>query len=139
MLRTSKFLVDTKTYNERLKICKKCPHYFKLTGNCKLCGCYMKVKAGISALSCPDNRWLKTSGENTIQNKIPDHLAEEVKAVWQEIKNEKFENQETKKRGIELYNTIYNANYGSGTNCSSCLNAIYRGIKDAWKYVVNNE
>ena len=42
-------------------------------------------------------------------------------------------NVETKKKMIELYNVIYMTNYGTGTNCGSCISTCYDGIKKLYK------
>lgn len=46
-------------YERRIKICSKCPNYTKTLGigRCKLCGCVMAVKAKISSMKCPDDKW----------------------------------------------------------------------------------
>lgn len=60
------------SYNERITICQGCEHYSSI-GTCgtpvignvvthngqemKLCGCFMKIKAGIPMLSCPLDKW----------------------------------------------------------------------------------
>lgn len=41
---------------ERLEICKKC-EYLALGSNCKLCGCFVHLKARYQAASCDINRW----------------------------------------------------------------------------------
>ena len=33
--------------SERLAICAACPHYIPTSHRCKLCGCYMQLKARI--------------------------------------------------------------------------------------------
>jgi hypothetical protein len=52
-------LTPVKEYEQRLKICSKCPNYTKMLGigRCKLCGCVMAVKAKIAAMKCPANKW----------------------------------------------------------------------------------
>ena len=42
--------------DNRLKICKSCPHFNKLS-KCSLCGCYMPVKTRIAAATCPAKKW----------------------------------------------------------------------------------
>jgi len=39
------------------------------------------------------------------------------------------DNVATKKRMITLYNVIYMTNYGTGTNCGSCISTCFDGIK----------
>ena len=49
----NKFFVPDEIYEERLDICKGCVYYFKPTGNCKRCLCFMKIKARIGPMECP--------------------------------------------------------------------------------------
>ncbi len=48
--------------DERVAVCESCEH-MGTDGNwknrCKLCGCFMKVKAKIKSETCPDRRWPK--------------------------------------------------------------------------------
>lgn len=44
------------TYNIRLARCKMCPKLLS-TGNCTLCGCFVKDKAKYKDESCPINKW----------------------------------------------------------------------------------
>lgn len=41
----------------RFDICKTCPEFFKLTGQCKKCGCFMAAKTTIESAKCPLNKW----------------------------------------------------------------------------------
>lgn len=41
---------------ERLEICKKC-EYLAMGSNCKLCGCFVHIKARYAGASCDINRW----------------------------------------------------------------------------------
>lgn len=45
--------------SERYKICKSCPEFSnnKLGGNCKICGCFLKVKTKIKSSHCPIKKW----------------------------------------------------------------------------------
>jgi len=123
----SKFFVNKEVYKERLDICKSCIHYFGATGNCKRCGCFMRIKASIGSMSCPLNYWTKTT-EVEEPKEIPEHLLKELKEVWVHIENKKATNHDWKGRAIELYNAIYNTNYKKGTNCSSCLSQVWKGL-----------
>ena len=49
------------------------------------------------------------------------------------LKTGRAKDQKAKKRMIEIYNTIYETNYGTGTNCGSCLSSIFDGIKKLYK------
>ena len=59
----------------------------------------------------------------------PMHLKQEILCVWQKIKNGQAPDVETKKRFVELYNTIYKTKYKPTTNCGSCLHTMWKGIK----------
>ena len=49
------------TAAKRWDICSSCEHLTKLTKQCKLCYCFMKLKIHVSDAECPDNpkKWLK--------------------------------------------------------------------------------
>ena len=128
----NRFFVENKTYKERLNICRSCEHYFNLTGNCKVCGCFMRVKASISFQECPKKYWLKT---NKIEpsSAIPEHLIQEIKDIYPKVKNGVADSVETTKQLVELHNTIYNTNYNPKTSCGSCLHSILRGIKTIYE------
>ena len=128
----NKFFVPDKVYEERLAICKECVYYFKPTGNCKRCMCFVKLKARLAPASCPQSFWLKTTEIETPDD-LPQHLIEEVLDIWDDLKTGRAKNVETKKKMIELYNTIYMTNYGTGTNCGSCISTCYDGIKKLYK------
>ena len=51
--------VTPKSYFNRLTACKQCPHFNDKLEKCKLCGCYMPLKAKWKTTTCPDNppRW----------------------------------------------------------------------------------
>ena len=53
----NKFFVPNNVYEDRIAICKDCIFYFKPTGTCKKCGCFMKLKTKIKAASCPIGKW----------------------------------------------------------------------------------
>ncbi len=124
------FLVNKETYKERLNICRGCDEYFKPTGNCKLCGCFMRIKASISVMECPIGKWTKTKFVTKELKEIPTHLKKEIKEVWKLIENGKVKDNKSKQRLIELYNTIHDTSYSTKTNCSSCLHSIYNFMKD---------
>ena len=131
----NKFFVPNKVYDDRIAICKECPQYLSLLGNCKICGCFMKIKARIATMGCPSGFWQKTT-EVEVPDKLHQSLIDEAIEVWEDIKTGKAKDIEAKKRMIELHNVIYGTNYGVGTNCGSCLSGIYDGIK---KIVDNNK
>jgi len=124
----NKFFVSDEVYKDRLNICKGCDYYFRPTGSCKVCLCFMSIKARISLMECPQQYWLKTK-ELEQPDGIPDELIEEVIALWDDIKTGIAKNQAAKKRMITLFNTIYGSNYDTGTSCGTCLNDCFKGIK----------
>ena len=63
----------------------------------------------------------------------PMHLKQEILCVWQKIKNGQAPDVETKKRFVELYNTIYKTKYKPTTNCGSCLHTMWKGIKSLYE------
>lgn len=48
---------ETKEYERRLSICKECDNL--LSGMCRLCGCFVELRAVIHNKSCPDikSKW----------------------------------------------------------------------------------
>jgi hypothetical protein len=43
--------------HERFSICKECPFFIKLTGQCKKCGCFMAAKTKLEEAECPEHKW----------------------------------------------------------------------------------
>ena len=124
----NRFFVTNEVYNDRLTICKECVYYFKPTGSCKVCKCFMSIKARIGNQACPQKYWLKTT-EVEEPDDIPNELIKEVLIIWEDIKRGVAKDQATKKRMITLFNTIYGSNYNTGTSCRTCLNDCFKGIK----------
>lgn len=126
------FFVPKKIYEKRIAVCKSCDHYFKPTGSCKMCGCFMKIKARISQMDCPKLYWKSNSFDFDSTKKIPevpDEIIKEVMELWPYIKTGKAKTQEKKKIMIELYNTIYGGHFKASTSCGSCLNNAFKGIE----------
>ena len=124
----NKFFTSDIVYKDRLDICRSCIYYFKPTGQCKRCLCFMKIKARLAPMSCPEKYWNKTTEIETPDD-LPQELIKEVLDIWQYIKKGRAKDQKTKKRMIEIYNTIHATNYSSGTSCGSCLASIFDGLK----------
>ena len=124
----NKFFVSNEVYEDRIAICKECVYYKKLLGNCSVCKCFMKVKARIAPMSCPQKYWLKTTEMET-PDELPKEIIDEILDLWKDLKTGRAKDQAAKKRMIETYNTIYNTNYGTGTNCGSCISTCFDGIK----------
>ena len=128
----NKFFVSTEVYEDRIAICKGCVYYFKPTGTCKACGCFMKVKARLAPMECKQKYWGKET-EVEIPEQLPLEIVEEVLAIWEDLKTGRAKNQTAKKKMIELWNTISGSNYNTGTNCGSCISTCFDGIKKLYK------
>ena len=124
----SNFFVKNEVYEERIALCRECVYYFKPTGTCKVCLCFMKVKARIGVMECPQKYWSKTT-EVERPDDIPKELIEECLLIWEDVKTGVAKNVTIKKKMVELYNTIYGTNYKPTSNCGTCLNNCYQGIK----------
>lgn len=124
----SNFFVKNEIYEERIALCRECVYYFKPTGTCKVCLCFMKVKARIGVMECPQKYWSKTT-EVERPDDIPEELIEECLLIWDDIKTGVAKNVTVKKKMVELYNTIFGTNYKPTSNCGTCLNNCYQGIK----------
>jgi len=120
------------SYSERISICEKCEH-FSSVGTCgtpvvgntiihngverKLCGCFMRIKAAIPALSCPLEKW---SG----------HLTED----------ERVELHDWLKKAIEtntaditiLYRWWNKANPKNPLSPSTCVPCVKKVMDDLW-------
>lgn len=131
----NKFFVSDNVYKERISICKSCVYYFKPTGNCKVCLCFMKIKSRIASMECPQKYWSKTTEVETPDD-LPQDIIDEVLLVWKDIKTGRAKNVTAKKKMVELYNIIYNGNFKPTTNCSSCLQSCLDGIKKVYKKYV---
>ena len=88
----------------------------------------MKIKARIAPMECPQGYWQKTREIETPDD-LPQEIIDEILDMWQDLKTGRAKDVTAKKRMIETYNTIYNTNYKSGTNCGSCISTCYDGIK----------
>ena len=128
----NKFFVPNEIYEDRLAICKECVYYFKPTGTCKDCGCFMKIKARLAPIACTQKKWNKTTKIETPED-LPQEIIDEVLKVWVNLKNGKAKDRASKKRMIEIYNVIYATNYSTTTNCSSCIATCFDGIKNLYK------
>ena len=49
--------VDDEVYEERLALCKQCEKLYQ--GMCRICGCYVELRAAMKIRACPDvpARW----------------------------------------------------------------------------------
>ena len=124
----NKFFVPNEVYEDRIAICKGCVYYKKLLGNCSVCKCFMKIKARIAPMECPQKYWSKTT-EMKAPDDLPQEMIDEILDLWKDLKTGRAKDITAKKKMIELYNTIHNTNYSSGTSCGSCLSTCFDGIK----------
>ena len=46
---------DEALYEERLAVCKECD--LLLEGMCRICGCYVELRAAIEKNACPWKKW----------------------------------------------------------------------------------
>ena len=47
--------VAKEEYERRLSICKECEKL--LSGMCRMCGCYVEMRAAIALRDCPGKKW----------------------------------------------------------------------------------
>jgi len=94
--------------------------------------CFMKVKCRLSTQFCPQKFWDKTTEVETPDD-LPQEMIDEVLNIWKDLKTGRAKDVATKKKMIELYNTIHNTNYSTGTNCGSCIATCFDGIKKLYK------
>lgn len=52
---TGKIRAEPATIGVRLDLCNKCRH--RSETRCTVCGCYIALKAGLSAEACPLRKW----------------------------------------------------------------------------------
>ena len=123
----SNFFVETDMFNHRIELCRSCEFYYKPTGTCKKCGCFMKIKASIGIMKCPINKWLQVGKKNSV-DELPEHLQKEIQDIAPDIVGGVAKDVETKKKLVTLHNTIYGTRYKITTSCSTCLNDCYKGI-----------
>ena len=93
----------------------------------------MSLKARIAPLECPEKKWLKTTEVIKAPDDLPKHLIDEILNIWDDLKTGRAKNHEAKAKMIELYNTIYQTNYSTGTNCGSCISTCFDGIKKLYE------
>ncbi len=123
-----KFFVAENIYQDRLAICKSCDFYFKPTGSCKVCKCFMKIKARLAPLACPKKYWNKTTEIKT-PKELPQDIIDDIILLWQDLKTGRAKDVNAKAKMIETYNIIHSTNYSTHTNCGSCISTCFDGIK----------
>ena len=126
MSKKSKGLGDTiKKFTSATKIDKLAKKIAKAVGKDD-CGCDERQEKLNKMLP------YKTE-EREYDENSPMHLKQEILCVWQKIKDGQAPDVETKKRFVELYNTIYKTKYKPTTNCGSCLHTMWKGIKSLYE------
>ena len=133
----NKFFVPNEIYEDRITICKSCVYYSSILGNCTICKCFMKVKARIAPMACPQKYWDKTTEVETPES-LPQEIVDEILDMWKDLKTGRAKDQAAKKRMIETYNTIFNTNYSPRTNCGSCISTCFDGIKKLYNEYKQN-
>lgn len=128
----NKFFVPNNVYEDRLEICRSCIYYFKPTGTCKDCGCFMKIKARLAPMGCGQKKWQKTTEIETPDD-LPQEIIDEIIKVWDDLKTGRAKDQAAKRKMIEIYNVIHMTNYSPTTNCGSCISTCFDGIKNLYK------
>ena len=96
----NKFFVPNEIYEERMSICKSCVFYFKPTGTCKDCGCFMKIKSRLATMSCSQRKWLKTTETINAPKDLPQEIINEILDIWKDLKTGVAKDVATKKRMI---------------------------------------
>jgi hypothetical protein len=51
------FNPDEALSEKRYEICEACPRFFKITKQCKECGCFMPIKTKLKEAVCPLDKW----------------------------------------------------------------------------------
>jgi recombinational DNA repair protein RecR len=54
--KSNDWFVTKQEYNDRLNTCKSCEN-LSMLGQCKICSCFMRLKAKFSNSSCPIDKW----------------------------------------------------------------------------------
>ena len=49
--------VSAQVKAERLSACEGCEFFFKLSRNCRKCGCFMDLKTQLPHAECPVGKW----------------------------------------------------------------------------------
>lgn len=56
-LKASTSYASPDAQNERYGMCESCEHFRQKTKQCKLCGCFMKMKVKLLEAECPIGKW----------------------------------------------------------------------------------
>ena len=50
-------LCSKDTYKRRINICTTCEHFDPTLNRCKLCKCFLLLKAVLKEQKCPERKW----------------------------------------------------------------------------------
>lgn len=50
-------IIPEKEFDNRINICKTCEFFAQKSQRCRICGCFLLIKAKIKAASCPKQKW----------------------------------------------------------------------------------
>ncbi|MGD1873255.1 MAG: DUF6171 family protein [Mastigocoleus sp.] len=50
-------LAEKDTVESRLEICANCEQFNNEEKRCRVCGCFMMVKANLKVAECPESKW----------------------------------------------------------------------------------
>ena len=131
-VKRNKFFAPIDVQKDRMKICKSCEHYVELTGTCKICWCFMKIKSKIGGMSCPKKKWLHT-GDYYAPPEIPEDLIQEVLDIYPLFVNKRAPDHIVKGKMIELFNVIHGTTHSIKTNCGSCLQQIWTSFDSIYQ------
>ena len=129
-----KLKTSSRTYQERMHICKVCPFYKPKTKSCgtlivghtvtindkkyKLCGCLMEVKSKIAFTRCPLGKWERENDLTTDQLSI-------LKRLLKQIGSDKI----SREGNVGITN-LYNEIFGMNKKVSSCGTCVAQTIKE---------
>lgn len=62
------FWASRETIIERAQTCAACSFLFRPTGQCRKCGCFVKLKVKVASQNCPINKWLPEPESDPFDN-----------------------------------------------------------------------
>jgi hypothetical protein len=136
---------DRNTRNQRLEICKACPHYIESTRTCgpliigedqgelvkidgrkrkvRLCGCIMPVKTRLKTSKCPLGKW---------GSLVDAEALKALKIFVQEMESKGAIKTSNIQPFLDAYNKAFDTNK-KYTSCSTCIKQMYQEAKEALK------
>lgn len=58
-LRGENAIVSQEEFEDRIKTCERCPHFDWEIRQCRVCTCFVDLKANLRTSECPKHLWLK--------------------------------------------------------------------------------